>query len=140
MRRAPQRACCSARPTDSCLQVRHSFQYPVVKECSPLYAAATFPAIQDCGAWLAPIMRGRQSEKPGPCGCVDGPGHAPAAMLPRAARGNREARWWCRARHERERPRTRERALLALQQLAEAPRAPWPPPASRLMRAPGARA
>ncbi|KAK9827709.1 hypothetical protein WJX81_003255 [Elliptochloris bilobata] len=37
-----------------------------------------------------------------------------------------------RARHERERPRTRERALLALQQLVEAKHAPWPPTARRL--------
>ena len=37
-----------------------------------------------------------------------------------------------RARHERERPRTRERALLALQQLVDATRAPWPAPESRL--------
>ena len=37
-----------------------------------------------------------------------------------------------RARHERERNRTRERALLALQQVVEATEQPLPPPAQRL--------
>ena len=38
-----------------------------------------------------------------------------------------------RAQHERERNRTRERALLALQQVAEATEQPLPPPAKRMM-------
>ena len=37
-----------------------------------------------------------------------------------------------RARHERERNRTWERALLALQQVVEATEQPLPPPAQRM--------
>ncbi len=37
-----------------------------------------------------------------------------------------------RARHERERTRTRERALLALQQVVEATEQALPPPAARM--------
>ncbi|CAL5228170.1 g11251 [Coccomyxa viridis] len=40
-----------------------------------------------------------------------------------------------RARHERERNRTRERALLALQQVVEATEQPLPPPAQRMRHA-----